>query len=154
MKKLLVIASLLAIGSFANAAGSGIGPAGCGLGNVVMGKDTQVLAATTNGTSGSQTFGITSGTSNCGHGSGMAKLENFIEVNQVALANDAARGQGETIANLAQILGCSNAQTLGAELKSNYSTIFAKPAATTTEISNGVVNTVQKNAELSRSCGA
>ena len=42
---------------------------GCGLGSLVI-KDQstvmlQVLAATTNGTSGSQTFGITSGTSNC-----------------------------------------------------------------------------------------
>ena len=44
------------------------GPAGCGLGSIVMGSKPgfmQVFAASTNGCSGSQTFGITTGTSNC-----------------------------------------------------------------------------------------
>src|SRR5690348_11977029 len=45
------------------------GMAGCGLGSLVFGPNdapvAQVLAATTNGTFASQTFGISSGTSNC-----------------------------------------------------------------------------------------
>ncbi len=49
------------------------GTAGCGLGSIVIGSKPgmmQIFAATTNGTSASQSFGITSGTSNCvDHGS-------------------------------------------------------------------------------------
>jgi hypothetical protein len=150
MKHILTIAALLTFGAVANAK---VGPAGCGLGNVVFGKDTQILAATTNGTSGNQTFGITSGTSNCTAGGGVAQLESFIEVNQVALANDVARGEGETITTLAAILGCNDASKLGTELKGNYQDIFSRPAATPAELSNGVQNAVEKNAELSKSCG-
>ena len=43
------------------------GPAGCGLGSMIFDPDsgfTQIFAATTNGTSGNQTFGISTGTSN------------------------------------------------------------------------------------------
>ncbi|RYZ63378.1 MAG: DUF3015 domain-containing protein, partial [Proteobacteria bacterium] len=41
------------------------GTAGCGLGNMILGKENQVFAATTNGTLGNQSFGITFGTLNC-----------------------------------------------------------------------------------------
>src|SRR5690348_10000976 len=47
---------------------AGYGVAGCGFGSMLFGKQPgfiQVLAATTNGTFGSQTFGISTGTSNC-----------------------------------------------------------------------------------------
>src|SRR5437868_47659 len=47
----------------------GYGMAGCGLGSLLFGPVNepfaQVLAATTNATFATQTFGITSGTSNC-----------------------------------------------------------------------------------------
>ena len=65
---------LLGLGLFltsASAMADGYGPAGCGLGSMIFEPDsgfTQVFAATTNGTSGNQTFGITSGTSNCASG--------------------------------------------------------------------------------------
>src|SRR5262245_22752963 len=68
----------------------GYGAAGCGLGSVFFGSKPgfiQVLAATTNGTSGNQTFGITSGTSNCDTGSGgSASAKVFIAANREALS--------------------------------------------------------------------
>ena len=45
--------------------------AGCGLGSMIIQENTkvmQLLAATTNGSFGSQTFGISTGTSNCKKG--------------------------------------------------------------------------------------
>ena len=45
------------------------GTAGCGLGSMIFGDQKgaiQILAATTNSIFGTQTFGITTGTSNCG----------------------------------------------------------------------------------------
>ena len=70
MKKLLVLlfVGFMVIG-FSTALFADQKNYGCGLGSMAFeGNDgliSQVSAATTNGTSGNQTFGITSGTSNC-----------------------------------------------------------------------------------------
>ena len=48
--------------------GQGYGMAGCGLGSILFGAKPgkiQILSGTTNGIYGNQTFGISSGTSNC-----------------------------------------------------------------------------------------
>jgi hypothetical protein len=129
MKKLAMVAavSLLSTGAFA----AGYGAAGCGLGSMVLGDQDgfmQVFAATTNGTSGSQTFGISSGTSNCG-GSGKTPTQ-FIEVNKAALSLEAAQGQGESVAALSEIYGCSDAKEFGMMLKANYGEIFKAQEAT------------------------
>ncbi len=92
------------------------GMAGCGLGSVVFGNDNttvkQVLAATTNGTFGSQTFGITSGTSNCVSG-GIVKAQReqaaFAEVNFQDLKANMAAGGGEFLSSFATLLGCEDA---------------------------------------------
>ena len=68
MKTLLFAAAFVAVSLSGLATVSAqYGMAGCGLGSVVISDDgfLQVFAATTNGTSYSQSFGITSGTSNC-----------------------------------------------------------------------------------------
>src|SRR4051794_17383876 len=83
------------------------GSAGCGLGSLIFEPSsgfTQVFAATTNGTFGTQTFGISSGTSNCaGGGGGSASARAFVETNRVALVKDIARGSGETIDGLSKL---------------------------------------------------
>lgn len=131
MKKFILKSALaLNLLGAANAFAGGYGAAGCGLGSVILGNQSgfvQVFAATTNGTFGSQTFGITSGTSNCG-GGGKSALH-FIEANKVALMNDAARGQGETIDSLASFYGCKNVANFGSALKQNYSDVFASEKA-------------------------
>jgi hypothetical protein len=121
---LLTLGLFLASASAFAAKGEGkIGPAGCGLGNMLMGTDSQIFAATTNGT-GMQTFGITTGTSNCGAGGFSSQMDIFVESNKVALSNDAARGQGETIAALSSMLGCQDSAAVGSTLKANYGEIF------------------------------
>ena len=83
----------------------------------------QIVAATLNGT-GVQTFGITTGTSNCGKGLfAKAEVDSFIKSNAVALENDIARGQGETLATLNNMLGCQ--ASFGATLQQNFKTIYA-----------------------------
>lgn len=87
--------------------------AGCGLGSLVIKQNTkvmQVLAATTNGTFGSQTFGITFGTSNCsanGMVSNDKQIQYFVEVNQAELTREMAQGHGEKMTTLAALNGCS-----------------------------------------------
>lgn len=85
---------------------------GCGLGTVVWegqsGQGAQLLAATTNGTSGTQTFGITSGTSGCARGARVYRpdeLAQFIGPNMDRLVQDMAVGHGEALASVADLIG-------------------------------------------------
>lgn len=140
MKSLIVVLATLGFTMSAHAVsgslkGSGTyGTAGCGLGSMVFGNEKgaiQVLAATINGT-GVQTFGITSGTSNCGEGLfAKAEVNSFIESNSVALENDIARGQGETLSTLNDMLGCG--AEFNSTLQQNYKSIYA-PEANSSEV--------------------
>ena len=131
------------------------GTAGCGLGSLVFHDQAgmiQIVASTFNST-GVQTFGISSGTSNCTDDGAVAsgrEVPLFIEVNRVALAKDAARGQGETLAGLAQLMGCQE-QALGQAMKSNYDNIFVKTGMQATAIRTGIEAMVQKN--HTQACG-
>lgn len=113
------------------------GEAGCGLGSVIIGKEgNQVLAATTNGTSWTNVFGITSGTSNCTDGGAVAANKTvpmFIDINRLVLAKESSRGQGEAVAGLASLLGCSSTK-LGNALKQNYAPIFVDTQMKSEEI--------------------
>jgi hypothetical protein len=68
----------------------------------------QVLMATTNGTFGSQTFGLSTGTSGCtndGKVWAAQKTEFFVAATFENLAGDMAHGQGEYLTALATLLG-------------------------------------------------
>lgn len=152
MKKILMIGMML-VG--ASAFAKHYGDAGCGLGAMVIGNEPgfkQVLAATVNAT-GMQTFGITSGTSGCvdeGAVRGAKAVPMFIEVNTLALAKDAARGEGETLAGLANLMGC-NSKNLGSALKQNYNQIFVETQMNPAGVEAGINQVVTKN---SQACGA
>jgi hypothetical protein len=117
-KKLLVLqlaaAFILAQGGLALAMNPDNGP-GCGLGKLAWGDyknqksiAPQVMMATTNGTFGSQTFGISSGTSGCTNdGSVMAQHKTmlFAELNFEDLSQEMAQGRGEHLASLATLMG-------------------------------------------------
>jgi len=150
MKKFVLIAATV-LGS-ASAQAAVIGPAGCGLGNLVFGKDNQVLAATTNGSFGSQTFGITSGTSNCVSPGSMAQSIQFIDVNQEALVKDAARGEGETIVGLARLKGCADAGTFGKTMKSEFETLFPENQVVPTRVNETLNQMIRTNPELAKQC--
>jgi hypothetical protein len=136
MKRMLVVAmavamSLMLVGS-AFAKGASYGAAGCGLGSLLFQDQpgmVQVLAATTNGTFGSQTFGITTGTSNCPSGMSMAKddrLNQFVLANMDNLAKDIAMGKGETLDAFAELLRVptENRAEFDAKLQANFAKIF------------------------------
>jgi hypothetical protein len=122
------------------------GMAGCGLGSLVFGDQqgiVQIFAATTNGTFGSQTFGITTGTSNCQDSlTGRAGLRVYVETNREALAKDISRGQGETLKNLASIAGCTDASLASATLQKNFSAIFPSEKVSTDHISETIISTL------------
>ncbi len=132
------------------------GLAGCGLGSQVMGpKDGQIFAATTNGT-GMQSIGITLGTSNCIGTPTSAKadrMDRYIVANKVQLADDIARGEGETIQGLAQLMNCAAVTQLGSKLQSKFSTIFESHEMAANQITDRIITVVGQDGELSTACG-
>ncbi len=119
MKKVLMLSVAVLFGlqaGMAMAANPDTGP-GCGLGKLAWGDykgqkeiAPQVLMATTNGTFGSQTFGISSGTSGCtndGKVMGEHKTTMFASINFEALSAEMAQGRGEHLASLATLMGVS-----------------------------------------------
>ncbi len=111
------------------------GVSGCGLGSLAFkeqkdSKVMQVLAATVNGTSGNQTFGISTGSLNCEIDGTLAarysQQDMFVAANYEQLTKEAAVGEGESLAALAELLGCGKdkAQDLGTLTRAHYSTIF------------------------------
>lgn len=131
--RVLVLAALL----FSSASALAVGDAGCGLGSLIISKNSKLLqlfAVTTNGTFGSQTFGITSGTSNCsssGLVSNDKEIEYFVEVNQDDLSREMAQGHGEKLATLAALHGCATPARIDAfktKAQSNYEQILPAPS--------------------------
>jgi hypothetical protein len=145
---------LALVGSTTSFAG-GYGSAGCGLGSVVLGSEggfRQVFAATTNGTFGSQTFGITFGTSNCGGGGTSPTTVQYIEANKVSLASEISKGNGETVKGLAQLMGCSNTEAFQLKLQKNYKQIFPTQNVEAKNIDHSIHEIIQGDSQLKTSC--
>ncbi len=130
MRKLALAIALMFSGATVFA--TGYGSAGCGLGSLAFPQDEafpQILAATTNGTFGSQTFGITFGTSNCSS-EGLVKLsmerDAFIEANYRDLSKDVAMGKGQFVENLSKLYGYTsqNSIVFVSKLQKSYTKIF------------------------------
>jgi len=138
MRKTLAIAAMgvLASGGVALAADPDVG---CGWGTQLMkgqsGVAPKVLAATTNGFLGNQTFGLSSGTAGCNKG-GVVKAE--VRLNMYAGANfdqiarDMASGGGESLDTLAQLMGItdSDRSAFFQLTKANFATLFPSDAVT------------------------
>ena len=152
MKKFTLIAlvSSLAFATSTTPAHADYGAAGCGLGSLVIQKDgfVQIFAATTNGTSGNQTFGITTGTLNCEVSGNSASAALFIEANREAVVKDISRGNGESLETLARIGGCANVNAMGTYLQSQYSTIFPSAKVSDKQVGANIVSMLENNAQL------
>ncbi len=96
---------------------------GCGLGKLAWSDygnqrniAPQVMMATTNGTFGSTTFGISFGTSGCTNDGvimGEHKVNAFASLNFENLSQDMAQGGGEHLASLATLMGVPEEQHAG-----------------------------------------
>ncbi len=160
MKKLILTAFIASTPFTAFAAG-GHGPAGCGLGSHVIFKQADewhehVLAATTNGTSGNQTFGMTSGTLGCESANGplASGVNLFIDDNLEQLASESASGHGETLAALSELIGIQSEDqshfTLA--MKANFDQIFAADSNSAT-VYDSIVSMMQQDITLAKYLG-
>ena len=158
---LVVFAALLLLLPMSAFAGkSGYGSAGCGLGSMVFGSGTgpkQIFAATTNGTFGSQTFGITFGTSNCGdHGliNVSKEREVFASANYTSLVKEMAQGKGENLNILASMYQCPTAtyQEFGAMTQANFDDLVTNASTTPVELLGQLETQLSQHHNLSKSC--
>ena len=142
-KTLTIIATtaLLTTLSFANE------NTGCGLGSQILkNQDSvmmQVFAATTNGTSGNQTFGITSGTSGCAKPAKLVfndKANRFVSENMDSLAMDISNGHGEALDTLATLLNVKNRDIFASKLQSNFDKIYTSSNVTSAEVIDNIVS--------------
>jgi len=141
MKKLLLVATLAAGVAFAGNTNTG-----CGLGYMVWKgqQDSlvkQVLAVTTNGISGNQTFGITSGTLGCEKPTKIAsndKLNNFVRDNLDKIALDSAKGNGEELKTLAKLMNVQNEAEFSAKMQKNFDKIFASDNVTYSQVIDNI----------------
>ena len=118
---------------------------GCGLGSLIIKNQNtvvlQVLAATTNGTSGNQTFGITSGTSNCDKPSNFVsndKLNKFVSENMDELAMDISAGQGETLTTVAKLMNVEDTKAFSSKLQANFSNIYTSEKVTSANVIDSI----------------
>ncbi len=152
MKKLTTGALVLSLILFAT--GSAFGDArqnvGCGLGTMLFKSSAdnstilQALQATTNGTLGTQTFGITSGTSECKTPSKFVsnkELNEFVVANMDNLAKDMARGRGETLEAFAELLQVPQAErpAFYGTLQANFAAVFTSDQVALADVVDNIV---------------
>lgn len=156
MKKIILALSLL-IGSQAFAAGD----AGCGLGSVIISKNSKLLqlfAMTTNSFLFTQPLGITFGTSGCSaRGIVMTdkEVQYFVEVNQEDLTREMAQGHGEKLSTLAMLKGCatdSSQEAFAQFTQNSYSRILPSSQTTPSEFVVNLNQELTSQPELKSLC--
>ena len=150
--KLLVLSFAFGAVSFAN-------DAGCGLGSMVMGKNSkvsQVLAITTNGTFSNQLLGVISVTSGC-NASSIVKYKadaiKVAETNFESLKMDMARGEGEALSSIGSIFGCQShsLHQFSKFSQKNFSEIV-NPQSTPSQVIESLDSKLRNDAQLKSLC--
>ena len=148
MKKILfvLVVSVLTC-SLAYAAGPRSN-CGCGFGTMLFknndGLLSQTAAATTNGLLGNQTFGISSGTLECNQPAELyarEQLQKFVASNMDSVAKDIARGNGESLDTLAELMQVpvEKRDTFNTQLQQNFGSIFTSAHVTETEVIENII---------------
>lgn len=155
MKKLIAGAVLLSVSSAAFAVAPG-GP-NCGWGNMLFkgqkGLAAHFLASTTNGTSGNNTFGMTSGTNGCSvdgtltYG-GKAMINAMLD----EFTTDVAVGQGQTLTAVAVAYGVEQQDHVAfAQLAhENFAVLFPSENVTADEVVASLETLMKADARLSK----
>lgn len=137
------------------------GYAGCGLGAVIwernQNRGVQLLALTTNYSSNSQTFGISSGTSECTEGGAARKekaREIFVAANIKDITREMAAGTGEYVAALGLLSGCNSRAipAFGKKVQANYERIYPSATVEPNEVIRNLDSVIASDAALSQSC--
>lgn len=155
MKKIATGALLLIASSSAYAVAPGGG--GCGWGNALFegqkGHAPHILAVTTNGSTGNNTFGMTTGTNGCdvsgslGY-SGKSMLASLMD----EFSEDAAKGNGEALTAMAVVLGVKpeDRQHFAQVTHNNFDTLFPNKDVTAEEVYDSLQQVMKSDATLAQ----
>ena len=156
MKKVIAGLVLISASSVANAGAAG-GDGGCGWGNALFkgqsGTATHVLAATTNATTGNNTFGMTTGTNGCttngtlGYG-GQSVVSSIMD----EFSEDVARGEGDALDTVAVVYGVEvqDRDTFAKVMHENFATIFPSEDVTADEMMASIEVIMKSDTTLSK----
>ncbi len=124
---------------------------GCGIGTMIF-QDSRpsvlahILAATTNGILGNQTFGISSGTLGCKQPPRWVsnELNTFVAANMDSLAKDIANGKGESLDTLAELMKVPAEKRADFNLKlhSNFERIFPSSTVQSADVLNNIYEVI------------
>ncbi len=143
MKKILMLSAAAVMAASVAGASELRDNVGVGLGTIIFEGQTglvqQVLAATTNGSFGSQTFAISSGTSDAKQPAYIVKnkeLRLFVAENMDNLAREMAAGRGESLDTLAELMAVPANQRVAfnQKLQTNFSKIYTSSTVTSLEV--------------------
>lgn len=131
--------------------------AGCGLGSVLFegqtGLGPHILAATTNGFYGTQTFAMSSGTLGCDvNGNIVSHTAMYIDSNMENIASDMSRGQGDALKALAAVMGVEKQDTakFATVTQANFSTIFSDQNTTSSDVLKSLVSVLKSDETLAK----
>ncbi len=158
MNKKIAIAALLTLSPIGVAMAQA-NNVGCGVGSIIFegqsGVAPQVLAATTNGILGNQTFGISSATLGCAKDGVVdvpGPMAMFIDTNLDKLAYEMAAGEGETLESLAALIGVeeSDKSAFFAATRANFSEIIASEQTNSQEVIAALNRVLAQDAALAQ----
>jgi hypothetical protein len=146
---IVAVASLVIAG--AAFAGQATSNTGCGLGTMLFKNNAdnsvllQAFQATTNVIFGNQTFGITTGTSDCKQPKNFVsndKASEFMVANMDNLAKDIAQGRGETLDAFAELLGVPSEKRpeFYISLQSGFARIFTSSDVQMASVMDNIAN--------------
>ncbi len=139
--------------AFAGAAGGD----SCGWGNMLFegqsGTASHVLAVTTNGTSGNNTFGITSGTNGCSSSGSLSYSgKNVVSSIMGEFSEDVARGDGDALDTVAIVYGVeqNDRDRFAKVMHENFSVIFPDENVTADEMMASIESIMKADPTLSK----
>jgi hypothetical protein len=157
MKLVLTTAAMIAIIPMTAMAAGENNVGSCGWGSKVWQPKGlyQIGATSTNGTSGNQTFAITSGTSGCTQDGAVTsnwKTAMYIDGNKSKLAMDMSKGSGESLESLAQLLGVKDADKVAfyRATKENFAQIFVSEQASADQIASALKQVMAADSTLAQ----
>ena len=158
MKKLLIASVIVALPMVAQA--KDYSAAGCGLGSMLFegqsGLGPHILAATTNGLYGTQTFAMSSGTLGCDvSGNIVSHAALYIDSNMDQIAVDMSKGEGEALDALAAVMGVQKEDQAAfrVAMHQHFAVIFPNESVTGADVVDGVVNVMKNDPVLSKYLG-
>lgn len=167
MKKRLLVGLVLAAPLIAQAAAPqsstsrGDGAGGCGWGSLLFdgnsGVGAHIFAMTTNGSFGNATFGMSSGTLGCDPSQPIRYKGGrvYISANMTKLAEDIARGEGETLDGLSEVMGVAEADrpAFNTLAKDHFDVLYPSDSVTSDQVMDKLLALLKGDPSLSKYAG-